>query len=415
MICFSHPTGNANCRAALQGLKDHNLLNQFLTTIAVYDRSILNKLSKIPFLHHLLRRKYDNSLRDYTSIQPWFELMRLFALKIKFDSLVKHESGFLCIDRIIEKLDKKTAKYIRYNYKNNLKAVYAYEDCALFSFLAAEQIGLKKIYELPIGYWRAANDLLSLENKRWPEWASTITSFKNSENKLRKKDLELEMADIVIVASKFTSTTINQYSNLNKSIHIIPYGFPDIYNGKRQYYDGNNRKLKLLYVGGLTQRKGIADIFSAVQHFPNDISLTIVGQRTTNQCKVLNNELRKHNYIPSLPHQKILELMRSHDVLLFPSLFEGFGLVITEAMSQGMPVITTDRTAGPDFINDGNNGWIIEAANTDSLINSIKNILDNPIIVEMNGRAAIQTASVQTWGYYSDSLISLLKNKVDLF
>ena len=50
--------------------------------------------------------------------------------------------------------------------------------------------------------------------------------------------------------------------------------------------------------------------------------------------------------------------MKEHDVLIFPSLFEGFGLVITEAMAQGTPVITTDRTAGPDVISDNENGCL---------------------------------------------------------
>jgi glycosyltransferase involved in cell wall biosynthesis len=39
--------------------------------------------------------------------------------------------------------------------------------------------------------------------------------------------------------------------------------------------------------------------------------------------------------------------MRVNDVLVFPSLFDGFGMVITEAMSQGTPVIVSERSAGP--------------------------------------------------------------------
>jgi glycosyltransferase involved in cell wall biosynthesis len=57
--------------------------------------------------------------------------------------------------------------------------------------------------------------------------------------------------------------------------------------------------------------------------------------------------------IAGSPHFRIHEVLREmqrHDVLVFPSLFEGFGLVIVEAMSQGLPVITTSHTAGPDII-----------------------------------------------------------------
>lgn len=47
-----------------------------------------------------------------------------------------------------------------------------------------------------------------------------------------------------------------------------------------------------------------------------------------------------------MPHDQILNLMRTQDVFVFPSLFEGYGLVVAEAMSQGTPVITTSRTCG---------------------------------------------------------------------
>ena len=66
-----------------------------------------------------------------------------------------------------------------------------------------------------------------------------------------------------------------------------------------------------------------------------------------------------HNYLGPMPHDKVLQEMRKADVFIFPSLFEGFGMVITEAMSQGTPVIATDRTCAVDLIKNGENGWVI--------------------------------------------------------
>jgi len=51
--------------------------------------------------------------------------------------------------------------------------------------------------------------------------------------------------------------------------------------------------------------------------------------------------------------------MAAHDVFVFPSLFEGFGLVLLEAMAMGLPVITTPHTAGPDLIREGMEGFIV--------------------------------------------------------
>ena len=178
-----------------------------------------------------------------------------------------------------------------------------------------------------------------------------------------------------------------------------------LFRSAREYYTGKDRKLKVLYVGGLTQRKGIADVFFAADHFSDEIELTVVGQKAIHDCVPLNHALKKHHYIPSLPHNDILKLMHTHDVLLFPSLFEGFGLVITEAMSQGLPVITTNRTAGGDFIEHDNNGWLITAGKTSDLINGIKYLLDHPERIQICGNNAIKTALSHNWTHYGDQIV----------
>jgi len=98
--------------------------------------------------------------------------------------------------------------------------------------------------------------------------------------------------------------------------------------------------------------------------------------------------------------------------LVFPSLFEGFGLVITEAMSQGMPVITTDRTAGPDLITHGKDGWLIEAGSTIALQQAIEKLLDQPDLVTAAGLAAIATARKRPWFCYGKELTSALKGVI---
>jgi glycosyltransferase involved in cell wall biosynthesis len=118
----------------------------------------------------------------------------------------------------------------------------------------------------------------------------------------------------------------------------------------------------------------------------------------------LNTALNRYKWIPSLPHAEILQLMQQHDVLVFPSLFEGFGLVITEAMSQGTPVITTNRTAGPDLISHGENGWIVEAGSTEALMQNIEGLLSRPEQIVAAGKAAMQAAKNRPWQVYGVEL-----------
>ncbi|HSI68647.1 MAG TPA: glycosyltransferase family 4 protein, partial [Gillisia sp.] len=170
------------------------------------------------------------------------------------------------------------------------------------------------------------------------------------------------------------------------------------------YTSVSRNKLKLLFVGGLSQRKGIAELFNSIEALKPYVNLTVVGKKPTNSCAILNENLSRHRWFPTLPHSDILKLMKAHDVLLFPSLFEGFGLVITEAMSQGTPVITTDRTAGPDLIINAENGWLVEAGSAMALQNSIENLLLRPSLIATTGKEAMETARLRPWKVYGREL-----------
>jgi glycosyltransferase involved in cell wall biosynthesis len=161
-------------------------------------------------------------------------------------------------------------------------------------------------------------------------------------------------------------------------------------------------------VGGLSQRKGLSYLFEAVQGLEEQVALTVVGNKVVANCDALNAALQYHTWIPSLPHEGILDCMRAHDILVFPSLFEGFGLVITEAMSQGTPVITTNRTAGPDLITPGLDGWLVEPSSSAAIKKVFSNILEKPELLKQFGQAAQFKASTRPWSVYGDELAQSL-------
>jgi len=401
-VILSHPTGNSFVRAAATGLLNADMLAAFYTTVATFPGNIFDRLGGFGPLSELRRRNYDASLAPLTHAWPWYELGRFAASKSGLNKLTNHETGIFSVDGVYRNLDNRVANDLRIKYKN-ADAIYAYEDGALSSFQAAKQSGMQCLYDLPIGYWRTARRLLDAERNRWPDWAPTLTGFGDSDAKLANKDEELRLADRIFVASSFTASTLNDFPGKLAPVEVIPYAFPSV-TGARDYQSSAGRPLKLLFVGGLSQRKGIADLFAAVDAFGKHVQLTVVGLKASDNCRVLDEELAKHTWFPSLPHTEILSIMRGHDVLVFPSLFEGFGLVITEAMSQGTPVITTDRTAGPDLINHDDNGWLVKAGSTEALKLAIENILQNPSVIEQAGRSAMELARKRSWEVYGQEL-----------
>ncbi len=409
MIIFSHPTGNANVRAAAYGLLKNNLLQEFHTSIASFPGSLLDRFGNIEAFSEIRRRGFDIAIKPVANTWPWLEISRLLASRLGLNNLIQHEIGLFSIDAVFNSQDKRIAAHLQHVAKKGGRAVYAYEDGAAFSFREAKRLGIQCLYDLPIGYWRTARQLLQKEQEKWPQWATTLTGFKDSEKKLARKDEELRLADRIFVASSFTANTLKDYPGTLAPVEVIPYGFPPVTLNHKNTPVMRGKPLKLLFVGGLSQRKGIANLFTAVEGLAPHVSLTVVGHKVSHDCPPLDAALAKHNWIPSLPHHEVLKLMREQDVLVFPSLFEGFGLVITEAMSQGTPVITTERTAGPDLITHEENGWLVEAGSTHSLQQCIEDLLQKPVQIAKVGRAAMETARRRPWEVYGRELADAVR------
>lgn len=408
-IGVSHPTSNQFNRSLISGLHNTDQLYVFFTAVACFPRQLLFRMSKLSFLKDIKRRTFDNRFQKQTRSFSFYELGRMISPKLKLKKLTKHETGLFCIDNVYQKHDKWVAKDLLSLKQKGLEAVYAYEDGALETFVSAKKLDIMCVYELPIGYWKAARFFMKDEFENNPDWSATITGFKDSDAKLQRKDLELALADIIFVASTFTKKTLEHFKGKLSEIKVIPYGFPEVKNVKT-YTPLENRKLKVLFVGGLSQRKGISYLFESVDALTDRVSLTVIGRKSTEDCQSLNENLKKHSWIPSIPHDEVLAKMSNHDILIFPSLFEGFGLVITEAMSQGTPVITTDRTAGPDLITHKKDGWLVSSGTAEPIIEILKDVLANPSQLERIGKAAQETARTRPWSVYEQEMANEIKS-----
>ena len=141
-----------------------------------------------------------------------------------------------------------------------------------------------------------------------------------------KKNLELKLADQIIVPSKFVKDTLKK-SNFNyKDIKIIPYGFNRSLK-RNNWSIKKSIRLKILFVGGLIPRKGLKYLLDAVKKINNTkkiVDLTIVGSGPLENF--VKNKQNHFNYIKSLPHNEILKLMRKNDIFVLPTLYEGFAL-----------------------------------------------------------------------------------------
>jgi glycosyltransferase involved in cell wall biosynthesis len=101
--------------------------------------------------------------------------------------------------------------------------------------------------------------------------------------------------------------------------------------------------------------------------------------------------------IERVPEDQVIAEFRRHDVLVFPSTYEGFGLVVIEAMSQGLPVIGTSVGCVPDFVVDGETGAIVPARNSRALADAIVRMMECPAERARLGANSAAKVSTMSW------------------
>ena len=405
MIILSHPTGNFNVRMTSKALYEFGLLEEFHTCISFPKNNPF-----IDFLGGNIKDEYFR--RVFTEIPESKQVShpkREFLRQVCFRSgLIRDmkETHPMSDFSLYKNFDQQVSRILKKN--NYAKAVYCYEDGAKQTFIEAKKKGKQCIYELPIGYWKTARKIFEEETEINPEWANTLPGLKDSANKLRRKDDELELADSIVVASKFVETTLRNDFLANKNIYVIPYCTPSNKILNKPKY--NKGKLRVLFVGSLTQRKGLSYALDAINALNDRFTLTIIGQKVTQDCEPLNKALEKHTWFSSLPHNQILQQMQNHDVLLFPTLFDGFGLVITEALSQGIPVITTINSGGPECIRHGIDGFIVPIRDTSSIISHLDELDNDREKLQYMKESCIQRSKSLSFDLYKNQLSAFLNN-----
>jgi glycosyltransferase involved in cell wall biosynthesis len=397
-LLLAHPTGNANVRAAARAFHGAEWLEELHSCICWNPLNPLAQFLPAAFAAQLTRRSFTDLPLALQHSYPMRELLRHLAPRLPW--LRRHEKGPLSIDAVYRSFDRHVAS--RLTNLEGLQAVYAYEDGALQTFRSASRLKITKIYDLPIGYWREGRQIFEEERQLQPEWACTLTGLSDSPTKLARKDEELKLADLVVVPSEFVRSTLNKHNATKAPIAVIPFGSPPPLASPPS--PRTSGPLRVLSVGSLGQRKGLSYALEAVTDLGSLVSLTLIGKPTSPKCHPLVEALESHHWIESLPHSEILEQMRKHDVLLLPSLFEGYALVISEALSQGLPVITTPNSGGTFSIRNGIEGFIVPIRDSQAIAEHLHYLSENPDHHAEMRKACLLRAAELGWSSYEKNL-----------
>ena len=288
-----------------------------------------------------------------------------------------------------------------------VEGIYGYEYSALATFQEAKRRGLARIYEVPAPEHEFIEDIIQRELDRIPELDDGKRSYFLARQKRRtaRRRQEWDLADLVIVSSNFTRQTYAAAGYDVSKVRVVPLGAPQVHPAGAEGGGMAAGPLRVLWAGALSIHKGAHYLVRAWNDIACDGSATLDIYGTVRLPNKLMRTLPTSvRVFPNIPRAQLFERYRAADVLVFPTLCDGFGMVVTEAFAHGLPVITTTRAGAADLVYHMENGLIIPPGDTRALAGALQWCLEHRLKLKTMRRAALNTAARWQWQDFRKAL-----------
>ena len=270
----------------------------------------------------------------------------------------------------------------------------------------ARELGIETWLDLPLPHHASIADTLRQEARRVPEYASTLQLISARDpswlvSTIHSQALE---ANHLLVLSTYAARTFVDAGVPAEKMHVTPLGVDvELFQPASRVDDG---VFRILFVGQLTQRKGISYVVDAFRDAEIDgselvLAGAVIGDRPWARVPGVRHQ-------PPLPRSELGTVYASADVCVLPSLADGFGLTALEAMACARPVIVSDHTFGCDIIKNGINGWTVPIRDVGAIVEHLHALASDPSLRDRMGRAARETAEQFTWRRYGDHIAALM-------
>jgi glycosyltransferase involved in cell wall biosynthesis len=175
----------------------------------------------------------------------------------------------------------------------------------------------------------------------------------------------------------------------------------------RQPRRTGSRKTRVLFSASDPFRKGVRVLLDAWARarLPR-ARLQIVASRDVLTSRQLTSALVADptiDYLPFLPQARFLALLDQADLLVLPSLEDGFPFDVRDAMARGIPAIVSDQTGVHEILTDGEDGWIVPAGDAGRLADVLALAIGDPARRRGVGVAARETMSHWTWRRFDEA------------
>jgi glycosyltransferase involved in cell wall biosynthesis len=249
---------------------------------------------------------------------------------------------------------------------------------------------------------------------------SSLRAFKANAFKYLAKQ-----ADHIITISEFSAQEIVKSCGIDRSKISVTYLGVDTAYFDRQTLESiqvTQQKYGLLkpyflFVGTLQPRKNLYRLVQAYLKLPStvrqSIQLVIVGRAGLGMQELVNtleNDTTKDEikWLKYIPDGDLKPLLQGATALVYPSLYEGFGLPIIEAFASAVPVITSQTTSMPEVAGDA--ALLVDPESVDSISQAMLKTIEQPIATQARVAAGVQRAKNFTWHSTASQTIRVYKD-----
>ena len=303
-----------------------------------------------------------------------------------------------------ERLASEVFDYWVARYLDNCDILVAWAGWAYHCFKAAKQNGIITVLDRACPHIDYQLNIINEERIHFGE-KSIRKSFVH-----KKMVQEYDIADYIVVPSTYSYKSFVERGFERSKIIRIPLSHGISVPRFQKRLSHNNEEFNLLYVGGNPYRKGIGYLLQAWEELNLKGATLIIKGSLEKPFATIIKKSRMKLINWHLTNEELEVLYHNSCAFCLPSIDDGFGMVVLEAMASGLPVIVTTNVGASDIVRNGVDGFIVPIRDVEALKEKILYLYEHRDTCEEMGYKALERAKEFTWGRYGERMQAFYQN-----